>query len=132
MQERFDDENEELYEASFGAQFVSGVIMPAMMFVGNLTYVAIAVVGGLGRERPVSLGDIQAFIQYYAAVHPAARAVWLDGQRPPVRARVRRAGLRAPRREEQSPRRPPSRSLSPPAGASSSTTSASHTSRTSR
>ncbi|MET0726550.1 MAG: ABC transporter ATP-binding protein [Leifsonia sp.] len=61
----FDAKNDELYTASFGAQFVSGIIMPAMMFVGNLVYVAIAVVGGLmvagGTMR---IGDVQAFIQY--------------------------------------------------------------------
>ena len=39
--------NEELYDASFGAQFISGIIQPAMMFLGNLNYVAIAVIGGL-------------------------------------------------------------------------------------
>jgi ATP-binding cassette, subfamily B, multidrug efflux pump len=61
----FDDKNEELYKASFGAQFVSGIIMPAMMFVGNLIYVAIAVVGGLQvANGSMRLGDVQAFIQY--------------------------------------------------------------------
>ena len=61
----FHDKNVELYEASFGAQFVSGIIMPAMMFVGNLVYVAIAVVGGLQvANGSMRLGDIQAFIQY--------------------------------------------------------------------
>ena len=50
---------------SFGAQFVTGLIMPAMMFIGNLNYVAIAVVGGLRvASGPMSLGDVQAFIQY--------------------------------------------------------------------
>ncbi len=62
---KFDAENEELYEASFKAQFLSGMIMPGMMFVGNLTYVGIAVLGSLmvagGQLR---LGDVQAFIQY--------------------------------------------------------------------
>ena len=43
VEERFADENEELYEASFGAQFISGIIQPAMMFIGNLNFVAIAV-----------------------------------------------------------------------------------------
>ena len=43
----FDDENEQLYEASFKAQFISGIIMPSMNFIGNLNYVAIAVIGGL-------------------------------------------------------------------------------------
>ncbi|MFC4020629.1 ABC transporter ATP-binding protein [Micromonospora sp. GCM10011542] len=57
--------NEELYRASFGAQFVSGIIMPSMMFIGNLSYVAIAVVGGLRvASGTMSLGDVQAFIQY--------------------------------------------------------------------
>ncbi|WP_228479492.1 ABC transporter ATP-binding protein [Microbacterium atlanticum] len=58
-------ENEELYRAAFGAQFLSGVIMPAMMFIGNLVYVAIAVVGGLQVAAGLmSIGDVQAFIQY--------------------------------------------------------------------
>jgi ATP-binding cassette, subfamily B, multidrug efflux pump len=62
---RFDAKNEELFKASFGAQFISGIIMPSMMFVGNLVYVAIAVVGGLKvASGNLSLGDVQAFIQY--------------------------------------------------------------------
>ncbi len=61
----FAEKNEELYEASFGAQFVCGIIMPAMMFIGNLNYVVIAVVGGLRvASGALSLGDVQAFIQY--------------------------------------------------------------------
>nr|WP_211364509.1 ABC transporter ATP-binding protein [Micromonospora palomenae] len=61
----FHAKNEELFRASFGAQFISGIIMPAMMFVGNLSYVAIAVVGGLRvASGTMSLGDVQAFIQY--------------------------------------------------------------------
>jgi ATP-binding cassette subfamily B protein len=65
VEQRFRAENAELYDASFGAQFVSGIIMPAMMFVGNLVYVAIAVVGGLFVSNgSMSLGDVQAFIQY--------------------------------------------------------------------
>jgi ATP-binding cassette, subfamily B, multidrug efflux pump len=61
----FAAKNEELYRASFGAQFVSGIILPAMMFIGNLTYVAIAVVGALRvASGTMSLGDVQAFIQY--------------------------------------------------------------------
>ncbi len=63
--EVFNAKNEELYKASFGAQFVSGIIMPSMMFVGNLVYVAIAVIGGMRVAAGVmSLGDVQAFIQY--------------------------------------------------------------------
>jgi ATP-binding cassette subfamily B protein len=57
--------NEQLYQASFRAQFISGMIQPVMNFITNVNYVAIAVIGGLmvatGR---ISLGDIQAFIQY--------------------------------------------------------------------
>ena len=61
----FDNENEALYTASFGAQFVSGLIMPLMMFVGNLNYVVIAVLGGLRvASGSMSLGEVQAFIQY--------------------------------------------------------------------
>ncbi len=61
----FDEENEELFAASFGAQFVSGLIMPIMMFIGNLNYVVIAVLGGLRvASGTMSLGDVQAFIQY--------------------------------------------------------------------
>jgi ATP-binding cassette, subfamily B, multidrug efflux pump len=62
---KFRDENEELYEASFKAQFLSGIIMPGMMFIGNLTYVGIAVLGGLMvASGQLRLGDVQAFIQY--------------------------------------------------------------------
>jgi len=65
VQARFDEKNEELFQASFGAQFISGIIMPATMFVGNLVYVAIAVVGGLFvANGSMRLGDVQAFIQY--------------------------------------------------------------------
>ncbi len=61
----FAQENDELWKASFGAQFVSGLIMPIMMFVGNLNYVVIAVLGGLRvASGTMSLGDVQAFIQY--------------------------------------------------------------------
>ncbi|TQJ49317.1 ABC transporter ATP-binding protein [Phycicoccus sp. SLBN-51] len=57
--------NDDLYAAGFGAQFISGIIMPTMMFIGNLNYVAIAVVGGLRvANGSMSLGDVQAFIQY--------------------------------------------------------------------
>jgi ATP-binding cassette subfamily B multidrug efflux pump len=61
----FQQKNEELYQASFGAQFISGLIMPSMMFIGNLNYVVIAVIGGLRvASGSMSLGDVQAFIQY--------------------------------------------------------------------
>jgi ATP-binding cassette subfamily B multidrug efflux pump len=61
----FNEENGRLYQASYKAQFISGIIQPAMNFISNLNYVAIAVIGGLqvaaGR---MTLGDIVAFIQY--------------------------------------------------------------------
>ncbi|MBY4572681.1 multidrug ABC transporter ATP-binding protein [Gordonia paraffinivorans] len=61
----FDERNEKLYQSSWRAQFISGVIMPAIMFLGNLNYVAIAVVGGLRvASGSLSLGEVQAFIQY--------------------------------------------------------------------
>jgi ATP-binding cassette, subfamily B, multidrug efflux pump len=61
----FAERNRAVYGASFGAQFVSGLIMPTMFFIGNLNYVAIAVVGGLRvASGTMNLGDVQAFIQY--------------------------------------------------------------------
>jgi ATP-binding cassette, subfamily B, multidrug efflux pump len=61
----FAERNHTLFQSSFGAQFVSGLLMPIMFFVGNLNYVAIAVVGGLRvASGTMSLGDVQAFIQY--------------------------------------------------------------------
>ncbi len=65
VEEVFARENDELFRASFGAQFVSGLIMPVMMFIGNLNYVVIAVLGGIRvASGSMSLGDVQAFIQY--------------------------------------------------------------------
>jgi ATP-binding cassette, subfamily B, multidrug efflux pump len=61
----FAEKNGDLYTAGFGAQFISGIIMPTMMFIGNLNYVIVAVVGGLRvASGAMSLGDVQAFIQY--------------------------------------------------------------------
>lgn len=65
VEARFRRDNEQLYDASFGAQFTSGVIQPAMMFIGNLNYVALAVIGGVRvASGAISLGDVQAVIQY--------------------------------------------------------------------
>jgi ATP-binding cassette subfamily B protein len=65
VEEVFARENEELFVSSFSAQFVSGLIMPTMMFIGNLNYVVVAVLGGLRvASGTMSLGDVQAFIQY--------------------------------------------------------------------
>ena len=65
VEARFAETNEELFQAGFGAQFVSGIIQPTMMFLGNLNFVAIAVIGGLQVSAgAMTIGDIQAFIQY--------------------------------------------------------------------
>jgi ATP-binding cassette subfamily B multidrug efflux pump len=65
VEETFEERNEALYRASAGAQFLSGIIMPAIQFIGNLNYVFIAVIGGLKvASGSMSLGDVQAFIQY--------------------------------------------------------------------
>jgi ATP-binding cassette subfamily B protein len=62
---RFESINGTLYEASWRAQFMSGIIMPMMRFVGNIGYVLVSVVGGvLVARQSIKIGDIQAFIQY--------------------------------------------------------------------
>jgi ATP-binding cassette subfamily B protein len=63
--EVFDRENDRLFDASRRAQFISGIIQPAMTFISNLNYVAIAVIGGLRvAAGQLSIGDVVAFIQY--------------------------------------------------------------------
>lgn len=63
--DQFTELNEQLYNAGWRAQFVSGMIMPLMRFVGNLGYVVVAVVGGIMvTQGSISIGDVQAFIQY--------------------------------------------------------------------
>jgi ATP-binding cassette subfamily B multidrug efflux pump len=63
--EEFGRQNRDLYEASFRAQFLSGIIQPSMQFLGNLNYVVIAVLGGYRvASGALPLGDVQAFIQY--------------------------------------------------------------------
>jgi len=67
-EERFDEENEKLFQAGFKAQFISGIIQPSMNFISNLNYVGIAVIGGLRvASGTMTLGDVQAFIQYSRA-----------------------------------------------------------------
>ncbi len=61
----FNERNEQLYNAGWRAQFVSGIIMPLMRFIGNIGYVFVAVVGGIMVTRgAIAIGDVQAFIQY--------------------------------------------------------------------
>ncbi|CAM5461651.1 ABC transporter ATP-binding protein OS=Streptomyces alboniger OX=132473 GN=CP975_11045 PE=4 SV=1 [Streptomyces alboniger] len=94
----FAEQNDALYEAGFKAQFNSGVMQPLMMFVSNLNYVLVAVVGGLRvASGTLSIGDVQAFIQYsrqfsmpltqVASMEPGA-----------VGCRLGRADLRTPGR----------------------------------
>jgi len=65
VEETFRAKNDELFESANAAQFISGTIQPLMMFFGNLNYVAIALIGGLRvASGQMSIGDIQAFIQY--------------------------------------------------------------------
>ena len=63
--EKFDELNTDVYHAGFGAQFFSGLVAPATMLIGNLSYVAVAVVGGYQvATGQITLGSVQAFIQY--------------------------------------------------------------------
>jgi ATP-binding cassette subfamily B protein len=62
---QFNRYNDSLYQSGWRAQFVSGIIMPLMMFIGNIGYVLIAVVGGIFvTQRMITIGDVQAFLQY--------------------------------------------------------------------
>src|SRR4029450_5497537 len=62
---QFHEHNDKLYASGFRAQFISGLMQPAMFFIGNINYVLVAVVGGLRvASGAISLGDVQAFIQY--------------------------------------------------------------------
>jgi ATP-binding cassette subfamily B multidrug efflux pump len=65
VEQRFRDTNDELFDSSFGAQFMSSLMQPFTMFMGNIQYVIVAVVGGLRvSSGAITVGDIQAFIQY--------------------------------------------------------------------
>ena len=62
---KFNALNDTYYEGAWRAQYATGIMFPIMMFVGNLGYVAVAVIGGiLVTRRAIALGDVQAFIQY--------------------------------------------------------------------
>ena len=63
--QKFDGYNNVLYDVAWKSQFLSGLMMPIMMFIGNLGYVAVAILGGyLAIKQAITVGDIQAFIQY--------------------------------------------------------------------
>ena len=95
----FDAENDRLYEASYRAQFISGIIQPTMTFISNLNYVAIAVIGGLrvasGQMTP---GRCRGVHPVLAPVHVPDHPDGQHRQRPAVGGGVGGAGLRAARR----------------------------------
>lgn len=63
--QKFDQSNNTLYDSAWKSQFLSGLMMPIMMFIGNLGYVGVAILGGyLAIRNVITVGDIQAFIQY--------------------------------------------------------------------
>ena len=65
VEARFREDNDELFEASYTAQFTAGLIQPMMVFMGNIQFILIAVVGGLRISTgAMSVGDMQALIQY--------------------------------------------------------------------
>ena len=129
VEERFAAKNDELYKASFGAQFASGLIQPAMTFIGNLQ-----LRGHRRRRRPAGLRRGHHHRRHpglhpvLPAVHPAVDPGGVDGQRPPVGHRLGRAGVRAAGRGRSRCRTPirRSRSASPAAGSSSSSVSFSY------
>ena len=76
----FEVENESVFQASFKAQFLSGLVFPLMTFVGNVGYVLVAVVGGLFvANGSIRVGDIQAFIQYSQTFTQTLGQLGLDG-----------------------------------------------------
>ena len=75
MVQQFQETNDTLYHSAWKSQFLSGLMQPIMMFVGNLGYAAVALSGGLLAIRgTITIGDIQAFIQYVKNLHPAHAA----------------------------------------------------------
>ena len=119
----FHDTNEEMYKASFGAQFISALIMPANFFIGNLNFVAIAVLGGLRvASGTMQLGDVTAFIQYsrtvsYTHLATTRAAHHLPIRRSPPTSRCARSSNRPTSR-----RRLPSNAPCPPSPTSSRST----------
>ena len=106
VERTFAEENDELAGVSFGAQFVSGLIMPSMMFIGNLNYVLVAVIGGLRvANGQLSLGEVQAFIQYSRQFTQPLTTVASMANLLQSGRRLRRAGLRAARRRRGAGRR---------------------------
>ena len=130
--EKFDDFNNTLYDSAWKSQFLSGLMMPIMSFIGNLGYVAVAILGGYlahperhHRRRYPGLHPVRAL------VHPADHAARQHLQRPAADRGGRRAGLRVPGRGRGSARNgQPGRARNRDRAASSSRTSTSATART--
>ena len=134
-EEVFEERNEALYQASFGAQFLSGIILPAVQFIGNLNYVFIAVIGGLRVASGAHVARRRPGVHpVLPAVQPAADPGRVDGQPAAVRRRVGRAGVRAARRRRagRPTREPPATAGRHRAVGSRSSTCPSATSPTSR
>ena len=82
VEKKFNETNEILYESAWKSQFISGVMQPVMMFVGNLGYVGVAISGAmLAIKNVIGIGDIQAFIQYVRSLtQPLSQAAQVMNQ----------------------------------------------------
>ena len=81
----FDRDNDRLYRSAWKSQFLSGMMMPIMQFVGNLGYVAVVILGGyLAIKKTIEVGDIQSFIQYVRNFYTADPAGGTGGKYAPV------------------------------------------------
>ena len=133
VEERFRGDNDELYEASFTAQFMASLIQPMMVFMGNIQYILIAVVGGLRiSSGAMTVGEMQALIQYarqfsQPLTHLASMAATFQSGI----ASLERV-LELLDADEQSPEQAPTDEPAPVRGASCSTTCSSRTTPTSR
>ena len=130
---KFDTFNNELYGSAWKSQFLSGLLFPIMTFVGNLGYVAVAIIGGaLAVRGSITIGDIQAFIQYVRQFTQPITADRPGLQHFPADGRGRRTGLRIPGRGRRKwPTATPCHSRRPRSRATwSSITSTSATTRT--
>ncbi len=105
--EDFNTANDKLFESAWKSQFLSGLMQPIMNFVGNLGYVAVAIVGSIfAANGTITIGDIQAFIQYVTQFHPAHPAAGAGVQHAAEHGRRRRARVRVPERARRGPDRP--------------------------
>ncbi len=109
--EQFDGLNNTLYDSAWKSQFLSGLMFPIMNFVGNLGYVAICILGGyLAISNAITVGDIQAFIQYVRSFTQPITQIANISNILQQTAACGRARLRVPGRTGRSARQPPTRS----------------------